>query len=199
MHMRTPLRRLLQITGACWQHPSDNTCLTFDVRRGFRQHKNNRTHHDRLAQLHANWSLFIADLEDAYVAWKAKASENFSAYPSDTFPSGIPSDVPPSDASSDMSHPVSPETSATSPSSYDFEIATIDIYTLCHTHTIHRTFEMKMVVALMNHGLLSNVPLLPSMALSLNMLELYRKLQLQKPLFSGEAFAKVICDLYMVV
>jgi hypothetical protein len=57
---------------------------------------------------------------------------------------------------------------------------------------------MKTAVALMNHGLLSNVPLQPSFALSLTTLELYRRLRLQKPSFSVEAFAKVVCDLYMV-
>lgn len=57
---------------------------------------------------------------------------------------------------------------------------------------------MKTAVALMSHGLLSNVPLQPSLALSLTTLELYRRLRLRKPSFSVEAFAKVVCDLYMV-
>ena len=57
---------------------------------------------------------------------------------------------------------------------------------------------MKTAVALMSHGLLLNVPLLPSVALSLTTLELYRRLRLWKPSFSVEAFAKVVCDLYMV-
>ena len=56
---------------------------------------------------------------------------------------------------------------------------------------------MKTAVALMSHGLLSNVPLLPSLALSLTTLELYWRLRLWKPSFSVEAFAKVVCDLYL--
>jgi hypothetical protein len=63
-------------------------------------------------------------------------------------------------------------------SSYNFDIAMIDIYTLQCMCTIHRISEIKTAVALMNYGLLLNVPFLPSMALSLTTLELYRRLQL---------------------
>ena len=46
--------------------------------------------------------------------------------------------------------------------------------------------------------LAGNKPLNPSLAISIRMLELYRRLRLQKPSFSVEAFAKVVCDLYSV-
>jgi hypothetical protein len=145
------------------------------------------------------------DLADAYVSWKARATTNPSS-PSDGLPSdGLPSDdLPSDDLPSDggnMSTPQSSSSSTSTPdplSSYDFNIATIDIYTLQRNRNIHRTSEMKTAVALMSHGLLSNVPLLPSVALSLTTLELYRRLRLRKPSFSVEAFAKVVCDLYMV-
>ncbi|KAF8814021.1 hypothetical protein BYT27DRAFT_7071949, partial [Phlegmacium glaucopus] len=83
-------------------------------------------------------------------------------------------------------------------SSFDFSIDIIDLYTLQRTYTIHRTAQMKTAVALMTQGFLSNVPLLPSVTLSLETLELYRRLWLRKPSFSVEAFAKVVCDLYMI-
>ena len=143
--------------------------------------------------MHANWTPFLTDLADAYIAWKAGASMNPSS-PSDAVPSEIPSNM-------STSRPLSPSSSSDQPdssSSYDFTIATIDIYTLQRNRNIHRTSDMKTAVALMSHGLLSNVPLLPSLALSLTTLELYRRLRLRKPSFSVEAFAKVVCDLYMV-
>ena len=46
--------------------------------------------------------------------------------------------------------------------------------------------------------LAGNKPLNPSLAISIRMLELYRRLRLQKPSFSVEVFAKVVCDLYSV-
>ena len=139
-----------------------------------------------MAQVHANWSPFLTELADAYVAWKATSSL---------------SESPPSESHGDnMStpQPSSPSSSGSTPDSYDFNITMIDIYTLQRNRNIHRTSEMKTAVALMSHGLLSNVPLLPSIALSLSTLELYRRLRLWKPSFSVEAFAKVVCDLYMV-
>ena len=45
---------------------------------------------------------------------------------------------------------------------------------------------------------LGNKPLNPSLAISIRTLELYRRLRLQKPSFSVEVFAKVVCDLYSV-
>jgi hypothetical protein len=156
---------------------------------GFRQHKDHRTRRDRLAQVHANWSPFLTELADAYVAWKATSSLSESL-PSESHGGNMSTPQPSSPSSSgSTSDPFS---------SYDFNINTIDIYTLQCNRNIHRTSEMKTAVALMSHGLLSNVPLLPSIALSLTTLELYRRLRLRKPSFSVEAFAKVVCDLYMV-
>jgi hypothetical protein len=110
------------------------------------------------------------DLADAYMFWKAGASSS----PSDAVPSEIPSNISASTPSS--SGPSSDQPDPSSSSSYDFTIATIDIYTLQRNRNIHRTSDMKTAVALMSHGLLSNVPLLPSIALSLSTLELYRRL-----------------------
>ena len=143
------------------------------------------------------------ELADAYVTWKAKASSTAPSLPSDDLPSNSGNMSTPNMSTSNrsMPQPSSPSSLGSTPdsvSSYDFNIATIDIYTLDRNHNIHRTLEMKTAVALMSHLLLSNVPLLPSLALSLTTLELYRRLRLLKPSFSKEALAKVVCDLYMV-
>ena len=119
--------------------------------------------------MHANWTPFLIELADAYVAWKARASMNPSS-PSEALPSDIsgnmstlnpssPSDAFPSDISGNMSmpQPSSPSSSGSFPdtfTSYDFNIATIDIYTLQRNCNIHRSSDMKTAVALMNHGLL---------------------------------------------
>ena len=47
-------------------------------------------------------------------------------------------------------------------------------------------------------GYLGNKPLSPNLAISIRMLELYRKLRLRKPSFSVKAFTKVVCDLDLV-
>jgi hypothetical protein len=80
----------------------------------------------------------------------------------------------------------------------DFTINIYDMYTLDRTRRIIRTSEMRTAVALVNSGVLSHVPLSPSVAISLPTLELYRVLRCRKPSFSVEAFAKVLSDVYMV-
>lgn len=129
----------------------------------------------------------MMELADAYQEWKAQESAD---------PSATPSNIDHDMSGSRPSTPSPGQTDNSSP--FDFSIDTIDLYTLQRTHTIHRTAQMKTAVALMTQGFLSNVPLRPSIALSLKTLELYRRLRLRKPSFSVEAFAKVVCDLYMV-
>jgi len=119
-----------------------------DHRQGFRQHKDHRTRRDRLTQVHANWTPFLMDLADAYIAWKARASMKPSS-PSDTVPSEIPSNMSTSRPSSPSSSGA-PSDQPDSSSSYDFTIATIDIYTLQRNRNIHRTSDMKTAVALMS-------------------------------------------------
>ena len=139
----------------------------------------------------------MMELADAYQDWKAQEFADPSATPLDI----IPSTVQDLSVDIDMSG-TCPSTPSPGPtdnsSSFDFSIDTVDIYTLQRTHAIHRTAQMKTAVALMTQGFLSNVPLRPSIALSLKTLELYWRLRLRKPSFSVEAFAKVVCDLYMV-
>ena len=51
--------------------------------------------------------------------------------------------------------------------------------------------------ALALSGYLGNKPFNPSLVISIRMLK-YRRLRLQKPSFSVEAFTKVVCGLYLV-
>ncbi|KAG2120942.1 uncharacterized protein F5147DRAFT_741824 [Suillus discolor] len=84
-----------------------------------------------------------------------------------------------------------------SPSSYDFEIECIDIYTLSNTTHIQCHTNVKTVSeALVLNSYIGATPESPSIAISLRTLELYYRIRLQKPSFSAEAFMKVLCDLY---
>lgn len=92
-----------------------------------------------------------------------------------------------------------PAPSAIEESPYNFTISTVDIYTLATSSLIHRgENSISPSIALAEHGYLGNAPENPSLAISLKTLELYYRLRLRKPSFSVEAFARVICDLYMV-
>ncbi|KAG0708173.1 hypothetical protein DFH29DRAFT_979487 [Suillus ampliporus] len=76
-------------------------------------------------------------------------------------------------------------------------IDVINIYTLQSTAVIRRQASVSTVSeALVLNGYVGASPLSPTIAMSLSTLELYRRIQLCKPSFSVEAFAKVICDLY---
>lgn len=74
----------------------------------------------------------------------------------------------------------------------------LDLYTLVSTATISRTADMTTGQALVLNGYLATSPVNPSVAVDIKTLELFRRLRAHKASFSVEAFAKVLCDLYMV-
>ncbi|KAJ3856163.1 hypothetical protein EV368DRAFT_21249, partial [Lentinula lateritia] len=79
---------------------------------------------------------------------------------------------------------------------YSFKINAVNIYTLEKEVCIHRSKNTKAAVALVSAGYLGTSPEFPSLAISLQTLELYYTLRLFKPSFSVEAFAKALCHLY---
>jgi hypothetical protein len=82
---------------------------------------------------------------------------------------------------------------------YDFDIDVLDVYSLLTCAHISRSSDsISTVVDLISHGFLGTTPILPSLAISLKTLELFRRIRLRKASFSVEAFVKVICDLYNV-
>ena len=84
------------------------------------------------------------------------------------------------------------------PNDFSFMIEVLDIYTLKSSVTIPCSGQELPIQALVKNGYLGNTPTTPSLAVSLKMLELFRRMRLRKPSFSVEAFAKVLCDLYSV-
>ncbi|KAG2119870.1 uncharacterized protein F5147DRAFT_742122 [Suillus discolor] len=82
---------------------------------------------------------------------------------------------------------------------YSFSINTVNIFTLSTCATFHRSEDsLSPVQSLVSAGFLGNAPHNPSIAISLWNLEHYRLLRLRKPSLSIEAFAKVICDSYLI-
>jgi hypothetical protein len=118
----------------------------------------------------------MEDVTNAYLTWKYPAS------PPGEQPSNSHSNSNPSIISNN----------------YDFDIAVIDIFTLQSTRRIPRTAMERTAPALVRCGYIGNTPEQPSLAISIKTVELFRKLRLRKPSFSVKAFAKVICDYYMV-
>ncbi|KAJ4465974.1 hypothetical protein C8J55DRAFT_565970 [Lentinula edodes] len=79
---------------------------------------------------------------------------------------------------------------------YSFKIDAVNVYTLEKEVCIHRSKNTKAAVALVSAGYLGTSPEFPSLAISLQTLELYYTLHLFKPSFSIEAFAKALCHLF---
>lgn len=134
-----------------------------------RTHKDNRTWGTRLKRLQENWAPLMTGLVQAYLHWSTPR----------------PSPDP-------LAH-LGP-----SCSEWAFDINVIDIYTLDTGVTIPRTADVPVAEALVLSGYLGTSPLCPSFAVSLKTLELYRRIRIRKPSFSLEAFAKVLCDFYVV-
>ncbi|KAG6886946.1 hypothetical protein C0992_001539, partial [Termitomyces sp. T32_za158] len=85
----------------------------------------------------------------------------------------------------------------------DWEDVMPDAHDVSLAHAAHdmidsRTEESRTPTALVLQGYLGTTPENPTLTLSLRTLELYYRIQRQKASFSIEAFAKVICDLYMI-
>ncbi|KAI0348802.1 hypothetical protein OH77DRAFT_617276 [Trametes cingulata] len=81
---------------------------------------------------------------------------------------------------------------------YDFSIAVIDLHTLASTAEIRRDATQTTVVALAEQGYMATSPISPTLAISFNTLELFRRIRARKASMSVEAFAKVICDYYAI-
>ncbi|KAJ3757668.1 hypothetical protein EV360DRAFT_45540 [Lentinula raphanica] len=85
-----------------------------------------------------------------------------------------------------------------SSSNYSFTIKVVNLYTLRNEEYINRGEDTNAAVALVRAGYLGTAPEQPSLAISLQTLELFHTLRLFKPSLSIEAFAKTICHVYSV-
>lgn len=168
--------------------------------------RDERTWRDRLTDLHHNWRPLISGMVDAYLRWKypdnVHAGSGGEHGPtSHSQPPLTSTSVTTTTPTTDNS-PTPPQAPAAndpaSSTSPDTEVPVIDIYTLSDSIKVSRTESQTTASALASLGFIGNAPFHPSVAISIKTLELYRILRRRKPSFSVEAFAKVICDLYMV-
>lgn len=139
---------------------------------GVHYRRDHRSRREKFQQTWAHWQPLLPSLTDALIKWK-----------------NIPA-----------AEPLPPEANEPEDEIEDepFEIYTVDLYTLHDTTIIHRKPTTEASIALVQNGYLGASPLVPTLAISLKTLKLYRRLRLRKPSFSYEAFTKVLCDLYNV-
>ena len=132
----------------------------------------------------------LPSLVEAFLRWKYPELLTITPTPttSDT-PAPTSADTPPLSLSSAID---------VDPVSYDFSIDSVDLYTLTTSINVPRTSSMTAVEVLMLQGYLATSPVDPTLAISIKTLELFRRLRCRKASLSGEAYAKVLCDLYAV-
>ncbi|KAG6865109.1 hypothetical protein C0993_008272 [Termitomyces sp. T159_Od127] len=148
----------------------------------------------RLQWLQSNWSPLMERLADAYLAWKYSVTAPLLTSMVTSDPNSVNA---PTRDNVTQPNPTSDTDSVNAPN-YDFTINVVDIYTLNTSTTIHRTEDSLTATALVLQGYLGTTPEQPTLALSLRTLELYHRIRWRKPSFSIEAFAKVLCDSYIL-
>ncbi|KAH9847481.1 hypothetical protein C2E23DRAFT_741522 [Lenzites betulinus] len=139
----------------------------------YRRTRDERTWKNRMYNLDANWRPQIPQLVQAYLQWKYGAPSPQSTEPCE-------------------------ETGTSGAECYDFDIDIVDIYTKKKTVHIKRGADQTTAEALVLHGYLGTVPISPSLAISLDTLELFRCIRLFKASFSTEAFTKLLCYMYFI-
>ncbi|KAI0363067.1 hypothetical protein BV20DRAFT_1040098 [Pilatotrama ljubarskyi] len=139
-----------------------------------RVRRDQRTWKQRVRNADANWRPLLPRIVRAYLDWKQgnQSSPDQSAACSDE---------------STLRH-----------SEYDFDIDVLDIYTRTRRVHITRSPDQTAAEALVLHGYLGTTPINPSLAISLNTLELFRCIRLFKASYSTEAFTKLVCYMYYI-
>ena len=122
----------------------------------------------------ASWDSIMGPLVNSYLAWRYEAS-----------------------------NPQSPQLNHLEVDAVPYTIMVYDLNissnTRITTHTLVRPPDsISPALDFIRHSFLVKTPTLPQVAISLKTLELYHRFRLQKPLYSAEAFAKVIFDFYLV-
>ncbi|KAG2360741.1 hypothetical protein BDR07DRAFT_1288989 [Suillus spraguei] len=120
--------------------------------------------------MHGTWSQQIVDLVDAYLIWKNGA-------------------MPPDEASS-MLHSESNDDDS------HFQVMTVTLSKLSSSCSFHQRMNEGANTSLIRHGFLSCSPLQPTVAISLNCLEVHHQIRHHKVSFSVQAMTKVICALH---
>ncbi len=174
-----------------------------------------RTWRARQEAVHGNWANVMDGVIEAFMGWKYPSSRdevrtNAAVNKSDsvgappviqTMQDGCERSTAPSTLVDSLPESSTPLHTTAGPrdSQYDFAIRVVDVYTLESIVTITPPADSKSgAAALVMQGYIGASPVNPTLAISIKTLELFRRLRLRKASFSVEAFAKVICDYYMV-
>jgi hypothetical protein len=130
----------------------------------------------------------LEQLTQEYVGWKSRPSAQLHG--------GNGSE---SQADHNKSEPQRDEDQAEPLVDYQYRVSIYDLKSLARTITILRNADsLSPALNLMRHGYLAKSPARPTVAVSINTLELLYRIRQRKPSFSIEAFAKVVCDHYNV-
>lgn len=149
----------------------------------------------------AAWGPLLDALADRFLRWKYSVLH------------------PSSDCSPSAAEPTTPRTAETQPAEthltddaplrspqptdesirLPYHIKTYDIFSLQDEITVYRPANsVSPALDLLEHGYIAKTPGRPEVAVSIKTLELLYRLRQRKASFSIEAFAKVVCDYYMV-
>ena len=134
----------------------------------------------------ARWQELMPRIMAAYLQWKYR-----------TTPSREP--TPPAQENATPTEEEVPDAQAqTGSPDYDLDLDCLDFYTLKSTLHVPRTSSHSPAEALVLHGFLGATPDNPSIAVSLETLELFRHIRRFKASYSVEAFTKLLCYRYYV-
>lgn len=185
---------------------------------------NNRSWQPRKQQEEAAWVALLLVLTDRYLQWRYGDTSVTSSSPlpnaecaaSESLPSSSTGAPTTPDAAADSliaredtsaeaqpgetaAQPSSSEDASTPSAALVWEFDVLDIFTLETRRQITRqTDSISPALDMMRHGFVAKTSKKPQVAISVRTLELLHRLRNRKPSFSIEAFAKIICDYYMV-
>lgn len=170
--------------------------------------KQTRQWRQRRLREEASWSPLLDTLTDRLLRWKYPAPNPPSeCLPSTTKPTTpcvaeLPFTEPNLAVSQDDAHvhthagsrePIHQQPRVT------YHVKVYDLFTLQDKITIFRPADsISPALDLLEHGYLARTPRRPEVAVSIKTLDLLYRLRQRKASFSIEAFAKVVCDYYMV-
>ena len=171
------------------------------------------------------WTRVLPDIVDAYLEWRhvpvqtcsptatqAPTCHRASAHPQDAGILDCSTPQLPDFSSAVTEDPLSlaPKQAAPSsaschdpmpslPLSLDYTVEVFDLRTLQTSATIPQTPEMSSTAkALVLAGYLGTTPVMPTLAISLDTLELLRVIRMFKASYSIESFVKLLCYYYKV-
>ena len=130
----------------------------------------------------ARWQELMPRILAAYLQWK--------------YSSTVPFREPPTQEPAPTADQV-PDAQTGSPE-YDLNLDCLDFYTLKTAIHVPRMSSQSPAEALVLHGYLGATPDNPSLAVSLDTLELFRDIRRFKASYSVEAFTKLLCYKYYV-